>query len=241
MPDVAPRSSVSSVSLLTRSCSSIVRPAHFRLPAIGKDWLLKTQGVWAQDFPLKSAAAAAAGSTAVADRPSCDFEEQLVAYFTACGGIDARLLRHYDFSAAVGQLVASVPGTHTNQNPGGLRQWGFPRLRAVLEAQPADARQADGTPCKRHNPPRRFAKRAAAQLRLQSWLTCVLGRSVGPCSLSPARLPVLVPGRPHRGLSGQGLDRVHDGGPGPALGGPAARAVRAARPAHARMAKVRGA
>lgn len=90
------------------------------------DLLLKTQGVWMQDFPRKqeaqlassasnsftSAAAAAAGAAA----PS-DFETALVNYFSHCCrghedqcGDPRTLLSAFDFRNARGALVGSVPG-----------------------------------------------------------------------------------------------------------------------------------
>jgi hypothetical protein len=66
------------------------------------DWLRKTEGVWAQDFPRKLQGDANASS--------CDFEEQLAAYLTACGGVDVGRVRQHDYRAAVGMLVRGWVG-----------------------------------------------------------------------------------------------------------------------------------
>jgi len=113
--------------------------------------------VWAQDFPLKSNSRVPVGT--------CDFEETLVAYFRACGGVDPERLRLYDFTRAVGSLVgcagpahlvyaqltrtpagntliraqaASVPGVHPVR-AGERPRWGHLRLRWLLQTQPASA------------------------------------------------------------------------------------------------------
>ena len=103
---------------------------------ISVDWGDKTEGVWMQDFPLKTAGAQPGSSNS--------FEDDLVDYVTKTGwpgglladgtrcGPDA--LRRYDFSAARVALVASVPGSHD-----GVR-YGTRRIRALLQRERFDPR-----------------------------------------------------------------------------------------------------
>ena len=91
---------------------------------IQTDVLRKTQGVWVQDFPLKSSSPSYSSSSASTSSSSSsssalsDFEQQLVNYFRKCCGanylslgMDPRqILGKFDFAAARGALVTSVPG-----------------------------------------------------------------------------------------------------------------------------------
>ena len=77
----------------------------------------KCNAMYVQDFPL----GATEGDFGL------DFEEQLCSYFERCGGFDASQLRRFNFSAAAGALVASVPGYHRADEA-----WGQLRLRRLL-------------------------------------------------------------------------------------------------------------
>ncbi|KAG2424634.1 hypothetical protein HXX76_014359 [Chlamydomonas incerta] len=123
--------------------------------AIYADCNDKSQGVWVQDFPLKSAAAArAAAATAAAGGaaatpatslppPPSPFEAYLVSYLRALGmppamaGPVLAAVVAADFSAARGALVASVPGYH--RGAAAMAAWGHVRLRRLLEAVPLPA------------------------------------------------------------------------------------------------------
>ena len=85
----------------------------------------KTQGLWHQDFPLKSATAP----------PTSEFESSLAAYLTKLSlpAPTARevlaAVKQHDFSGAAAKLVASVPGYH---NGAALNAYGHMRVRSLL-------------------------------------------------------------------------------------------------------------
>jgi tyrosyl-DNA phosphodiesterase-1 len=101
----------------------------------------KTQGIWSQDFPIKTAGAPL----------TSDFEEQLVKYFLSLQKHAARMpmswrglgdafgddeqltiaqaLRKFDFSGAKARLVASTPGYHSGAD---LHSFGANRVAALL-------------------------------------------------------------------------------------------------------------
>ena len=106
----------------------------------------KSQGIWLQTFPIKTAGAPR----------SSDFEEQLVKYFLSLQKHAARMprswrglgdafddepltiagaLRKFDYSGAKARLVASTPGYHSGAD---LHSFGANRVAAVL-AKEGDA------------------------------------------------------------------------------------------------------
>ena len=117
----------------------------------------KTQGIWSQDFPIKTAGAPA----------TSDFEEQLVKYFLSLQKHAARMpmswrglgdafgddeqltiaqaLRKFDFSGAKARLVASTPGYHSGAD---LHSFGANRVAALLanEGDAAAQRPDDQIP-----------------------------------------------------------------------------------------------
>lgn len=62
---------------------------------VESDWELKTEAIWAQDFPRKTDMNAAESS----------FERDLVAYFRATRSFDTSILRRFDYSRATAELV----------------------------------------------------------------------------------------------------------------------------------------
>ena len=110
-------------------CALLFSPTQLRVVIttanfISIDWQNKSQAVWNQDFPLKSTC------DYDGDRSSGDFEDSLVAYFEVVGGFDVAALRKFNFSAARGRLVASLPGYHKGNS---INKWGHMSLRALLQ------------------------------------------------------------------------------------------------------------
>eukprot|EP01083_Nonionella_stella_P060969 158984_1 len=91
------------------------------LNVLERDWLNKTQGIWVQDFPLKTQSSSKKSS----------FENDLLEYLNCLSGIrvDFSDISKYDMSIATGQLIASVPGYHKGA---ALHRWGHMRLRTEL-------------------------------------------------------------------------------------------------------------
>lgn len=85
------------------------------------DWTRKTQGIYCQDFPRRSA-------TSSSSVTANDFGEVLVDYFHRCG-VDMTELLEFDYSAAAVDLVPSVPGYHRGLD---LEKFGQGRLRSLL-------------------------------------------------------------------------------------------------------------
>ncbi|KAF1334963.1 Tyrosyl-dna phosphodiesterase 1, partial [Globisporangium splendens] len=110
-----------------------VRVAIFTANFIAIDWNNKTQGVWFQDFELKTLGGDddtehkecvsnrnADGSNSVA----LDFEADLVGYLSRLGTKVAAFCKEelvrFDFSTAKVALVPSVPGVHTGKGANAL-------------------------------------------------------------------------------------------------------------------------
>lgn len=114
--------------------STFVRVAIFTANFVHGDWRRKNQGVYIQDFPLKGAAGPSGTNV--------HFEHDLTRYFMATGWRDcAALLGKFDFTSAVGHLVASVPGYHPLSygsaasalgKEGACNHWGMWHLRHQL-------------------------------------------------------------------------------------------------------------
>ena len=123
-----------------------VRVAIHTANLISCDINNKSQGIWMQDFPIKTAGAPA----------TSDFEEQLVKYFLSLQKHAARMpmswrglgdafddepltiagaLRKFDYSGAKARLVASTPGYHSGAD---LHSFGANRVAALL-AKEGDA------------------------------------------------------------------------------------------------------
>ncbi|KDO33589.1 hypothetical protein SPRG_19221 [Saprolegnia parasitica CBS 223.65] len=102
-----------------------VRVAIFTANFVASDWDAKTQGVWYQDFPLRST---------TATESTTDFEKELRQYLSALHAsvatMAAEKLPLYDFDAASVTLIASVPGVYTAPND--MARYGHLRLRKVL-------------------------------------------------------------------------------------------------------------
>jgi tyrosyl-DNA phosphodiesterase-1 len=120
---------------------------------IAVDWEHKTQGVWMQDFPLKSASRSC----------SCAFEDDLVDYYSKLRTFDAdaqqkvsaltKRLRSYDFTSAEVDLVASVPGVYTlaDKHRYGI---GTLKLRGCFSSSPHAVRSSsDASTLGRNAPP----------------------------------------------------------------------------------------
>ncbi|TYZ61228.1 hypothetical protein PybrP1_011573 [[Pythium] brassicae (nom. inval.)] len=117
-----------------------VRVAIFTANFIAIDWENKTQGVWFQDFGLKTlsddAEADAVGSAVTVERgpAELDFEADLVAYLSALGArVAAFCKRHvarFDFSGANVALIPSVPGVHKGSD---MEKFGHLRVRKLLQ------------------------------------------------------------------------------------------------------------
>lgn len=91
-----------------------VRVAIFTANFIAIDWENKTQGVWSQDFGLKTLSDESDSRTAkVAE---LDFEADLIAYLSTLGARVATFCKHeiarFDFADANVALIPSVPGVH---------------------------------------------------------------------------------------------------------------------------------
>ena len=87
------------------------------------DWATKAQGIWLQDFPLKSKSSP----------PTSDFEHALTDYVRALKGPAvsiAESLELYDFSRARGILIPSIPGEHGATS---YKKYGHMRVRSVLK------------------------------------------------------------------------------------------------------------
>ena len=134
-----------------------VRVAIHTANIISCDINNKSQGIWMQDFPIKTAGAPA----------TSDFEEQLVKYFLSLQKHAARMpmswrglgdafgddeqltiaqaLRKFDFSGAKARLVASTPGYHSGAD---LHSFGANRVAALLanEGDAAAQRPDDQIP-----------------------------------------------------------------------------------------------
>ncbi|XP_024530041.1 tyrosyl-DNA phosphodiesterase 1 [Selaginella moellendorffii] len=107
---------------------------------INIDWNNKTQGLWMQDFPLKSMTGITTAS---------DFENDLVDYLTALEWsgctvdvqhhgqmkINASYFRNFDFSNAAVRLIGSIPGYHSGPQ---LNKWGHMKLRSILKEEKFD-------------------------------------------------------------------------------------------------------
>ncbi|CAE8614921.1 unnamed protein product [Polarella glacialis] len=84
----------------------------------------KSQAIFLQDFP--TGAPAFAGYS---DDFGAEFARYLKLYLIVCGGLELEKMDRYDFSAATGALVASVPGYHRGAS---VCEWGHMRLRRLL-------------------------------------------------------------------------------------------------------------
>lgn len=102
-----------------------VRVAIFTANYIAIDWGNKTQGVWHQDFELKTLSddddveekeANAATATNSSWTSQLDFEADLVGYLSCLGPKVAAFCKseiaRFDFSTATVALIPSVPGVH---------------------------------------------------------------------------------------------------------------------------------
>ncbi|XP_071720314.1 tyrosyl-DNA phosphodiesterase 1 isoform X2 [Rutidosis leptorrhynchoides] len=99
------------------------------------DWNNKSQGLWMQDFPLKSQEMSNNG---------CGFETDLIDYLGALkwpefpiklpelGDVrfNSSFFKRFDYNSATVRLIASVPGYHTGSN---VKKWGHMKLRSVLQ------------------------------------------------------------------------------------------------------------
>jgi tyrosyl-DNA phosphodiesterase-1 len=103
---------------------------------IKEDFEYRTQGIYVQDFPLKSMCAGGSGSL------QSDFENSLINYLQRVKTISNRaqlslrehinLLASYSFCSAEVVLIPSVPGRHTE----GKQRWGILKLAAALSEEP---------------------------------------------------------------------------------------------------------
>lgn len=122
------------VLLSHRGVRVIITTANY----ISGDWDRKAQGLWLQDFPLKSGRCPT----------SSDFEFALIDYVNALKGPAesiAEALQVYDFSQARGILIPSVPGEHSSRS---WDQYGHMRVRNVLkEAFEDEKRSFVDAPC----------------------------------------------------------------------------------------------
>ncbi|ETW08063.1 hypothetical protein, variant [Aphanomyces invadans] len=105
-----------------------IRVAIFTANFVAGDWDSKTQGLWTQDFPLKSTTTSTAA-------PST-FEADLLDYMTAlkCSAVTALCREQflkYDFSTANVVLVASVPGVYRGIHD--MHKYGHLRVKKVLQ------------------------------------------------------------------------------------------------------------
>ncbi|CEM18762.1 unnamed protein product [Vitrella brassicaformis CCMP3155] len=90
------------------------------------DWWRKNQIINVQDFPRK---------LQQGSQPSTDMEDQLAAFLratTKAGGWCDKI-RQFDYSTAIGKIVASVPGSHAGSD---VHRWGHMRMRRLLSGQP---------------------------------------------------------------------------------------------------------
>ncbi|CCI44384.1 unnamed protein product [Albugo candida] len=110
-----------------------VRVAIFTANFLPIDWSNKTQGIWYQDFGLLD-------ETGTSTRKSLwpefiNFKADLIDYLSHLHQTHLRelclTLKRYDFSTANVALVASVPGTHKNQD---MHKYGHLRMRRLLQA-----------------------------------------------------------------------------------------------------------
>ncbi|CEM23743.1 unnamed protein product [Vitrella brassicaformis CCMP3155] len=92
-------------------------------------WWRKNQAIYVQDFPRKQPQQ---GSQPPTDM---EMEDELVAFLRATtkAGDWCDKIRQFDYSTAIGKIVASVPGTHAGPD---LHCWGHMRMRRLLESQP---------------------------------------------------------------------------------------------------------
>lgn len=108
---------------------SKVRVAIFTANFVAPDWESKTQGVWFQDFGLKtlvsdsedddnddSKSETTSRSASTSRLPAIDFEADLVDYLSSLGAPAAAFckteLARFDYSSAAVALLPSVPGVH---------------------------------------------------------------------------------------------------------------------------------
>ncbi|CEM23753.1 unnamed protein product [Vitrella brassicaformis CCMP3155] len=103
-----------------------IHTANFIYP----DWWRKNQAIYVQDFPRKQQQQGSQPSTDMED-----MEDQLVAFLRATtkAGDWCDKIRQFDYSTAIGKIVASVPGAHKGSD---INRWGHMRLRDVLSSQP---------------------------------------------------------------------------------------------------------
>jgi len=105
----------------------------------------KSQALYVQDFPARSAPSGQHGEVSSdADAFGIDFKTQLKRYMRCCGGFDPDRLDRYDFSTAAVAVVASSPGYHTGSE---IEEWGHMRLRRLLSSSNSLLQQwVDGNP-----------------------------------------------------------------------------------------------
>nr|CCA15048.1 tyrosylDNA phosphodiesterase putative [Albugo laibachii Nc14] len=113
-----------------------VRVAIFTANFLPIDWNNKTQGIWFQDFGLKSETSASSRTNLWPER--IDFEADLIDYLIHVDKIHlgelCLTLEKYDFSTANVALVASVPGTHKNRAIWiDMHKYGHLRMRRLLQ------------------------------------------------------------------------------------------------------------
>lgn len=111
-------------------CFVLFYPSRLRLIVstanlLDCDYERKTQGLWYEDFALKSAKHGDPASSV------CDFEETLVDYLKRVGVPPAflRAVRQFDFEGASAVLLSSVPGVHRGEE---RHRYGHMQLRRIL-------------------------------------------------------------------------------------------------------------
>lgn len=111
---------------------AIITTANFD----AEDFEYRTQGVWIQDFPLKSGSEVGGeGRVEREDEGACEFEDYLCEYLNDIETTSNRAnqkkleylqrLRLYDYSSAEVVLIASKPGRHRDH---ARHKWGIGRL-----------------------------------------------------------------------------------------------------------------
>ncbi|CEM01729.1 unnamed protein product [Vitrella brassicaformis CCMP3155] len=97
------------------------------------NWWRRNQAIYVQDFPRKKQQQQ---QQQQGSQPSTDDMENHLADFlhaTTKAGDWCNKVREFDYSTAIGKIVASVPGSH--QAPD-VNRWGHMRMRELLKNQP---------------------------------------------------------------------------------------------------------
>ncbi|KAL0216796.1 hypothetical protein P9112_008980 [Eukaryota sp. TZLM1-RC] len=95
-----------------------------------RDWESRNQGIYYQEFPLRSADGVVKDSR---------FKDPLIDYLTFCGYQTPEILDKYDYSQAKVFIVPSLPGTWRGEVS---NQYGQKRIRSIIDSAKSTTNQA---------------------------------------------------------------------------------------------------